>query len=178
MVAIAAQTYPHTPLSDAALAALTPSGRAPDLRITPAFLCGVTLNIAGAVLRAWSFKTLGVFFTGPVFIRRDQRLITTGPYAFVRHPSYTGALAVVVGPVLALFVSKGSYAAHALATDAWWSLPARAAFWALMAWRVVVTGYLLPRRAMDEDRLLREEFGEEWEVYAQRVPYRMFPYIW
>ena len=72
VVAIAAQTYPHTPLSDAALAALTPSGRAPDLRITPAFLCGVTLNIAGAVLRAWSFKTLGVFFTGPVFIRRDQ----------------------------------------------------------------------------------------------------------
>ena len=175
---ILAQAFPESPLSVATLGVLTPSGGSLAPRITPTFLLGVAVNTAGAAIRTWSFKTLGKFFTGKIDLHRDHELVTAGPYAFVRHPSYTGSIAVVIGNIVALLLSEGSYAAQVLTTGAWWAVLTRSAVWALMGWRVVATVYLLPSRAMDEDRLLREEFGERWEAYARRTPYRIFPYIW
>ena len=48
--------------------------------------------VAGLALRWWSILTLGRFFTVDVSIADDHRLITSGPYYLVRHPSYTGMM--------------------------------------------------------------------------------------
>lgn len=49
-------------------------------------------SIALSVLsfRLWAMKTLGEFFTFEVVIRKNHQLITTGPYKYLMHPSYTG----------------------------------------------------------------------------------------
>jgi protein-S-isoprenylcysteine O-methyltransferase len=56
---------------------------------------------AGLALRTWAIATLGGWFTLRVGVKPAQRLVETGPYRLIRHPSYAGAfLAFVVGAVL------------------------------------------------------------------------------
>jgi protein-S-isoprenylcysteine O-methyltransferase len=61
---------------------------------------GVTLMIAGLLLRWWSIIHLGRFFTKDVVIASDHRLVDSGPYKLIRHPSYTGLLIFIVGVAL------------------------------------------------------------------------------
>src|SRR4051794_37745232 len=50
------------------------------------------LLAAGLGLRWWAIRTLGKFFTVDVAVHKEHRLVTAGPYAWLRHPSYTGLL--------------------------------------------------------------------------------------
>jgi protein-S-isoprenylcysteine O-methyltransferase Ste14 len=62
---------------------------------------GLLMIITGISFRAWAVKTLGKYFTATVQIKEDHRLVRTGPYHIVRHPSYTGAfLAIIAGGVI------------------------------------------------------------------------------
>jgi protein-S-isoprenylcysteine O-methyltransferase len=63
----------------------------------PAPYVGVSVYVAGLCLRWYSIIFLGRFFTVNVAIASDHQLINTGPYRYVRHPSYTGALLAFVG---------------------------------------------------------------------------------
>ncbi|MDP9003652.1 MAG: isoprenylcysteine carboxylmethyltransferase family protein [Verrucomicrobiota bacterium] len=63
---------------------------------------GVTVFVVGTVLRWYSIIHLGRFFTVNVAIASDHQLVDTGPYRFVRHPSYTGALLAFIGFALVL----------------------------------------------------------------------------
>lgn len=56
--------------------------------------------VSGLILRWYSIIYLGRFFTANVAIANDHRVIDTGPYRFIRHPSYTGSLLMVMGFVL------------------------------------------------------------------------------
>ena len=51
---------------------------------------GIVRVWAGIALRLWAIRTLGSFFNTRVVMRREHRLITSGPYHYVRNPSYTG----------------------------------------------------------------------------------------
>lgn len=62
--------------------------------------CGIIIVIGGFALRLWSIQTLGRFFTSTVEVVGEQPVIRTGPYAWVRHPSYTGALLIALGLLL------------------------------------------------------------------------------
>ncbi len=64
-------------------------------RLVPEFGCG--LLVLGLALRWYAIIHLGRFFTTNVAIAKDHHLIDTGPYRFVRHPSYTGSLLAVLG---------------------------------------------------------------------------------
>jgi protein-S-isoprenylcysteine O-methyltransferase Ste14 len=79
-----------------------------------------------------------------------QRVISTGPYALVRHPMYVGVLIMVLGVPLAL----GSY----------WGL-------VLMLFNVP----FLALRILDEEAMLMRELHAE---YTQRVRYRLVPGVW
>jgi protein-S-isoprenylcysteine O-methyltransferase Ste14 len=70
----------------------------------PAIRLGLGLTIAwtGILLRWWSVLTLAELFTTRVMVHEDQRVVRTGPYGFVRHPSYLGLLVLLVGLGLAL----------------------------------------------------------------------------
>jgi protein-S-isoprenylcysteine O-methyltransferase Ste14 len=64
-------------------------------------LAGVLMIVTGITFRAWAVRTLGKYFTATVQISQDHKLIKSGPYQVVRHPSYTGAfLAIIAGAVI------------------------------------------------------------------------------
>lgn len=48
------------------------------------------------VLRFWSMRTLGAHFTRTLCLREGQQIVTSGPYALVRHPGYTSTGAMFV----------------------------------------------------------------------------------
>lgn len=62
----------------------------------------LTLFVLGTVLRWWAIRHLGRFFTVDVAVADDQRVVDTGPYRLVRHPSYTGLLLQFAGWALTL----------------------------------------------------------------------------
>lgn len=66
------------------------------------FYAGATLLVLGSVLRRICWRTLGANFTGDVRARSDQPVIQTGPYRFVRHPSYSAGMMMYTGIGLAL----------------------------------------------------------------------------
>lgn len=117
-------------------------------------------QVAGLIGYAAAFgvfiwaMSVNPFFSSVVRIQRDrgQRVITTGPYKYVRHPAY------LVGIFLLLL--------DGLALGSRWSL-VPAALWIPA----------LLRRTIVEDKLLRAEL-EGYEAYAQRVRYRLVPGIW
>jgi protein-S-isoprenylcysteine O-methyltransferase Ste14 len=62
-----------------------------------AFAVGLVIMVGGVLLRGWSFKTLGEYFTFNVMVSSDQPVVTSGPYRLLRHPSYTGLLMFSAG---------------------------------------------------------------------------------
>ncbi|RXW18263.1 hypothetical protein EST38_g7593 [Candolleomyces aberdarensis] len=69
----------------------------PNIQATPQFYLGSTLLLSGALLRLWCFRELGRFFTFVATIQKDHKLITSGPYAYVRHPAYSGLALSLIG---------------------------------------------------------------------------------
>lgn len=83
---------------------------------------GLALMVSGLLLRWWSVLHLGRYFTVNVAVARDHRVVDTGPYRHIRHPSYTGmlltclgvgvcfgnyaSLVVIVVPVIALILKR------------------------------------------------------------------------
>src|SRR6266496_4203286 len=61
------------------------------------YFLGFILFLGGLALRWYSIGYLGRFFTIDVSISAEHKLIDSGPYRYIRHPSYTGALFVLVG---------------------------------------------------------------------------------
>ena len=66
------------------------------------FFIGVLTLISGSLLRRHCFRVLGTFFTGAVTIQAGHRVIESGAYRWVRHPSYSAALLIVLGIALSL----------------------------------------------------------------------------
>jgi len=123
-------------------------------------LCWVAIALLLA-FGAWSVVVLG-FRQSFLYRRLDDRLITKGPYALVRHPQFLAAIGVTFFGILLFspnrfpqFVGAGGYA-HSLGAN-----------WALFSLALWVLSIL-------EDRELAAHFGEEYEDYARRVS-RLFP---
>jgi protein-S-isoprenylcysteine O-methyltransferase Ste14 len=66
------------------------------------FYVGIILMLAGIAFRFYSMSLLGRSFTYGVTVRPDQPIVEAGPYRYIRHPSYTGALITLAGVGLAL----------------------------------------------------------------------------
>jgi protein-S-isoprenylcysteine O-methyltransferase Ste14 len=68
-----------------------PGGRAWPVAV------GIALIVAGVATRAWAIVTLGRFFQYQIEIQSGHRVVTGGPYRYVRHPSYSGMALVMLG---------------------------------------------------------------------------------
>ena len=114
---------------------------------------GAIFHIAGDVFILWSM-IVNPHLEKVVRIQseRDHRVITTEPYAIIRHPMYVGLILVLVGMPLLLGSS-----------------------WALLP--VGVMALLLVIRTAFEDRLLRKELPG-YEAYTHKTPHRLIPCIW
>ncbi len=109
---------------------------------------GALLYFPALGLYLWRLRTLGVMFAPSsgfgVRLHAGHRLITTGPFAFVRHPMY---LAVITAGMGGLLLYRT---------------------WAMLLFAVTMFG--LTVRARREEQTLAAEFGAAWEEYCQRVP--------
>lgn len=116
-------------------------------------IMGFLLLILGCYLVFLTFRANS--FAAPVVKiqkEREHRVISGGPYAYVRHPMYAGALLINIGAPLLL--------------GSWWGLVAGFLFTVLIGVRAVL-----------EERLLKAEL-EGYVDYANRVRYRLVPYLW
>ena len=85
-----------------ALAAVTAS-RATELRIDgPYRAAGLTVMWLGLAIRVWAIAALGSAFRTTVEVDPGQAVVSIGPYRWVRHPSYSGLLLIVIGFGLAV----------------------------------------------------------------------------
>jgi protein-S-isoprenylcysteine O-methyltransferase Ste14 len=62
---------------------------------------GIALMLVGIAIRQWAIAVLGKFFSVSVRVLAGHRIVTSGPYRWVRHPSYSGLLLGLVGLAMA-----------------------------------------------------------------------------
>jgi protein-S-isoprenylcysteine O-methyltransferase Ste14 len=85
-------------LGAAIVAALGARSVAPALRIPePLRIAGVVVMGLGLALRVWAIAVLGGAFRTTVEVEPGQTVVSTGPYRWIRHPSYAGLLLIVAG---------------------------------------------------------------------------------
>ena len=116
-------------------------------------LLGIGIFVAGLAIRWYAIVYLGRFFTVNVAIAADHQLIDTGPYRFVRHPSYTGALMAFLG--LGLCLSN----------------------WASLTLMVVPTFLVFSWRMQVEETALLQAFADRYRDYMRRTK-RLIPAIY
>src|SRR5262249_11873811 len=113
---------------------------------------GLTLWLLGLTRTGWAYRTLGRYFSLDVQVQTNHRVVDSGPYRFLRHPGYAGALFGLLGLGAAL--------------QSWLSvlvllLAATAAF----AYRI-----------RTEEKFLIAELGDEYVQYMARTK-RLVPYV-
>ncbi|RDB30071.1 Protein-S-isoprenylcysteine O-methyltransferase B [Hypsizygus marmoreus] len=139
--------------------------------VHPILVVGMLTTVTAAALRVWCFKTLGRLFTFEIDIRPEHELITCGPYAWVRHPSYTGVYLTLLGAT-AVLCSPGTWLVECGPGNIGAALISL--LWTLKC-IYVFKGMTVRLRV--EDEVLREAFGERWDEYSKRVPQSLLPGI-
>jgi protein-S-isoprenylcysteine O-methyltransferase Ste14 len=118
----------------------------------------LTVVVAGDFLVALGFLMVfrvfkeNTFTAATITVTPDQQVVSTGPYAVVRHPMYSGALVMLLGTPLAL--------------GSWWGLLVFIPMAFTIAWR-----------ARDEERFLIKNLSG-YQEYCQTVRYRLMPFVW
>ena len=123
-------------------------GGAPALRSL-----GIATFVVGLMIRWYAIVHLGRFFTVNVAIATDHRVIDSGPYRFVRHPSYTGALMAFLGLALCL------------------------ANWISLVVMVVPVFLVFLRRMHVEEGALLLALGDQYRDYMNRTK-RLIPAVY
>jgi len=117
-----------------------------------AFWLGILFMYGGIALRLFAVITLGAYFTTAVATVREQQVVMRGPYRYIRHPSYTGFLLILVG--------------FGLCFGNWLS-------------PVVMVGVALigfSYRIRVEERILQEQLGQPYRIYMRHTK-RLIPYV-
>ena len=109
-------------------------------------MLGVALAVLGVALAIWAITTLGRDYDLVLEIHAGHQLVRRGPFAWVRHPVYTGLIVHFIGACLA----TGSLV--------------------LVAGTLFVTIPAFVARARAEELLLREQFGPQYDRYMEEVP--------
>lgn len=111
---------------------------------------GVPIMIIGLATRLWALTTLGRFFTMPITLAADHRIVRDGPYRWLRHPSYTGGLLTGVGMPLVLGTTLG------------------------LIVTVIALGAVYVYRIRIEEAALVQRFGDAYQEY-RRTTWRLIP---
>jgi protein-S-isoprenylcysteine O-methyltransferase Ste14 len=117
-----------------------------------------SIVILGNILIALSYFVFYFVFrentygAATIQVEKNQRVISTGPYAVVRHPMYTGALLLMLGVPLAL--------------GSWWGLLMFIPGVAVIIWRL-----------LDEERFLSRNLAGYTE-YENQIRYHLIPFVW
>jgi protein-S-isoprenylcysteine O-methyltransferase Ste14 len=105
---------------------------------------GAALSAVSLPLLVWVHHTLGTHWSTSLRVREEHRLVTSGPYRWVRHPMYTVLFGYFIGLTLL------------------------SATWLVLT--LTVTSILvLYRRIGIEERMMQEQFGDEYTAYMART---------
>jgi len=115
------------------------------------FWLGAAVTVAGLLFAVWARVHLGKNWSQSVTIKQDHELITTGPYAVVRHPIYTGMLTGFLGSAIAISQVRG-----------------------LVGFVLVFVVLWLKLRM--EEQWMRSQFGETYAAYAHHTA-ALVPYL-
>lgn len=113
---------------------------------------GVLLYGLGGVIALAALRTLGKQYSAFVTLQEGHQLVQTGIYAVIRHPIYLRALLVSVG------------------------LPLVFRSWLVLVLPLLIGGFVA-WRIQQEEKLLAEQFGAEYETYRRRT-WRLLPYLY
>jgi len=113
---------------------------------------GLALCLAGTVIRLAAVWTLGKQFSGYVTLQENHQLVQAGLYRHIRHPMYLGVVILMPGV--------------ALVFRSWLVIPVS-----------ILTLVFVLLRIGQEERLLAEHFGSEFESYRRRT-WRLLPYVY
>lgn len=113
----------------------------------------LVVMMAGLGLRLWAVSTLGRFFTWFITVHEDHQVVRTGPFRFVRHPSYCGALILFVANLVFLHAWMG----------------------AVLSLILQLLAYL--RRIHFEEAMMVERIGEPYLTYRRSVK-ALVPFVW
>ncbi|HEX9158998.1 MAG TPA: isoprenylcysteine carboxylmethyltransferase family protein [Rhizomicrobium sp.] len=119
----------------------------------PVFWLAMVLFWAGTILYPWAILTLGAFFRTSVQLLDGQRLITSGPYRYLRHPAYTAGVLAFSGIGLAM--------------GNWFSFGETIL--------IVLLAYAFRIRV--EEQALAERFGPEFDAHRRRT-WAIIPLVW
>jgi protein-S-isoprenylcysteine O-methyltransferase Ste14 len=114
-------------------------------------IAGDALVAIGFLLIFFVYKE-NTFASATIEVSPEQKVISTGLYALVRHPMYMGALLLLVGIPLSL--------------GSWWGLFVIALMMPALIWRL-----------LDEEKFLAKNLRGYVE-YKNKVRYRLIPFIW
>jgi protein-S-isoprenylcysteine O-methyltransferase Ste14 len=179
---IIAATFP-SPTSSRILDLLTYSPNTPVSLFSPSLLwaVGMTIAIAGGMLRKAAFRALGDIWANEPAVLKEHRLVTTGPYTVTRHPACTGILSLMWGSTLAL-AAPGSWARevfwkHAMESQntptPWMRILAVAM---LAGQPVVVIAIIMTVR--QEEVMLKRWYEKQWNKWAAETPWLLIPWIY
>jgi protein-S-isoprenylcysteine O-methyltransferase Ste14 len=115
------------------------------------FWIGAALTVGGLLLAVWARQHLASNWSNSVTIKEGHELITTGPYALVRHPIYTGILTGFLGTVIALSQVRG-----------------------FIGLGLLFIGFWVKLRL--EEKWMRSQFGETYATYAHHTS-ALVPYL-
>ena len=116
-----------------------------------AVIAGNILIVLGWTIILFVFRE-NTFTSATIEVAADQRVVSTGPYAVVRHPMYSGSLLYFLGIPIAL----GSW-------------------WGLLVGILMMPVFVL--RLFDEEKLLARNLPG-YSEYMDRVKYRLVPFVW
>jgi protein-S-isoprenylcysteine O-methyltransferase Ste14 len=117
------------------------------------FATGIFFISAGILLRSWSVRKLGKLFRSKIVIQENHKLITTGPYKYLRNPSYTGVILTLIG--------------FGIGIGNWLSL--------ICLFIIALISFV--RRVSFENQALLRKFGNEYKDY-QKKTWSLIPFIW
>jgi protein-S-isoprenylcysteine O-methyltransferase Ste14 len=105
---------------------------------------GLVLEVSGMCLAIWARWRLGALWSSNVAVREDHHVVDAGPYRLVRHPIYSGILLGMVGTLI---------------------------LYGVLLWLVILAGYAAYAgwKALNEERLLTRELGDEYVRYRSRT---------
>jgi protein-S-isoprenylcysteine O-methyltransferase Ste14 len=112
---------------------------------------GVILCAAGIAFLVWGRQHLGKNWSQTVAVKKGHELVTSGPYRCVRHPMYAGGLVAGIGSAI-------------VCGGAWIFL-------------LVILGALFLWRVGAEDKLMEQQFPNEYPDYKQRT-WALIPFVW
>src|ERR1700675_4345694 len=105
---------------------------------------GLAFTVAGMCFAVWARMHLGKYWSGRISLKENHRVIQTGPYAWVRHPIYSGLILALFGTAITL----GTISAFA-------------------GFAFMLISFV--RKLKIEETWLRSQFGAEYEAYQNRV---------